>query len=605
MNVPPAGGPVSSCATRDERTRLIYEEIPGCSPPPFFNLSTQSSLKSYEATGVVLNRWSKALLGIALRLSGAIALQRDPVKVEHLFRSVSLRHNHFAPVMSATAALADHPSPIESLNRAAALLLAAQSMHRDLVSGRFPPDQYRGKHLEMGQYANLFSTHIIHDGKRFRLFKSTCTSQITVLSRGRIYAIDFGPSDAMWTESALVEALARIAALSAKTKASELAPAVLSAARPETQSGILTELSTDVTASQALDTLRHSFVTLCLDLDSAPSSEAEAATLAQAGNFENRWYNSALQIVVFGNSKACLISNFNAYLDGNVQMRGASEIWQRSTMRNPEDPSHGDEQTPVVREIVIPVRPELLDKARSDFSAVLHHQQSTFELAGFGQPFFASRGLTPVPAFVAALQLAILRITGRTPRIGQLLSMSKYRYMDLSLAIVTTPEMIRFVESIESNTVSRAAQKELLRAAMDSQVAACRKTRQSFPLPRLPAMIAESTGGVRRLFITCLMKATNLALRKLGLAESGRIDIIISHPRIFDEVRVIGRPGTRLPDVSCFALHYQVLETSIVLTWIPGMDWKTPNREMTDEVVKALQHVGSIAEIDSPAAGQA
>ncbi|MBV8529986.1 MAG: hypothetical protein JO104_01595, partial [Candidatus Eremiobacteraeota bacterium] len=174
--------PAPPCTAREERTRLIYEDIPGCAPPPFFDLSQQTSLKSFELAGIVLNRWSESVLRIGLRLSGADSLARDPSRVESLLRSVSFRTNYFAPVMSATAALADHPSPMQPLERAVALLLGARSMHQDLFAGHFPPDRHGNDLLEMGPYANLFSTHVIHDGNRFRLFKSTCTSQITVLS---------------------------------------------------------------------------------------------------------------------------------------------------------------------------------------------------------------------------------------------------------------------------------------------------------------------------------------------------------------------------------------------------------------------------------------
>jgi hypothetical protein len=148
------------CSRHEERTRLIYEDIPGCARPPFFHLTTRNSLKSFEPLGVVLNPWSEGLLKMALRLSGMRPLQRDSPAIERLLRSVNLRNNPFAPVMSATAAISDHPRPIEPLNRAAALLLAARGMHKDLLSGRFLPDQYGSTNLEMGQYANLFSnTH--------------------------------------------------------------------------------------------------------------------------------------------------------------------------------------------------------------------------------------------------------------------------------------------------------------------------------------------------------------------------------------------------------------------------------------------------------------
>jgi hypothetical protein len=590
------------CSRREERTRLIYEDIPGCAPPPFLDLTIPDSLKSFEPLGVVLNPWSEGLLKLALRFSGVRPSERDAPTVERLLRSLNLRDNPFPPVTSATAAISDHPRPIEPLNRAAALLLAVKDMHSDLVSGRFPPDRYGSANLEMGQYANLFSTHVIHDGKRFQLFKSTCTSQITVVVGKRLYSVDFPASGGIWTAPELLEALTHVTALSAVTtsKDDEITPTVISGAKPETQAEIWTELSKDSVATQSLMTLRHSFVTLCLDLDLTPSSAAEAAAFAQSANFANRWFNSALQIVVFGNSKACLIFNFNAYLDGNVQSRAASEIWKRSTRLDFEAVPHVDNQTFVARELLIPVAPRLLDKARQDIVSILDKQQSTFELAGFGRSFFRSRGLDPVATFVVALQLGVLRLTGQTPRIRQLLTMAHYRSMDLASASVTTREMIRFLESMQDKSASLEQRRERLQAAIDSQLAMCRTARRYFPGFRLQSLIAENTQGMRRLYMKSIVRATKLLLRIMGLARFGHDDIIISHPRVYEEIPVLGRPGVRLPYLRCFGLHYQILDSSIVLTWMPAVNWKITNAEITNEVARCLRDIADIADIEWP-----
>ncbi|HTU47713.1 MAG TPA: choline/carnitine O-acyltransferase [Bryobacteraceae bacterium] len=596
------------CAKHEERTRLIYEDIPGCEQPPFLELSTQDSLKAFEPLGVVLNSWSRGLLSIALRLSGVERFQRDTSIVESLLRSVNLRNNPFAPVMSATAAIADHPWRIEPLQRATLLLLAAKAVHRDLLSGHFRPDQSGRGNLEMGQYANLFSTHIIHDGRRFQLFKSTCTSQITVVAAKRVHLIDFGASGGIWTGPELLKALFQIAALSTAATSTEddLSPTCISGAKPATQAMILKKLSKDSIAAQSLSMLRHSFVTLCLDLDSAPapSSASEAAVFAHSRNFANRWYNSALQIVVFGNSKACLIFNFNAYLDGNIQMRAASEIWKRSTSLDLDTAADVESERFVTRELLIPLAPKLLRKARKDIISVLDNQRSTFEMADFGRSFFASRGLDPVATFVAALQLGISRLTGRTPHIRQLLTISKYRYMDLASASVTTQQMKRFLESMQNRTATRQQRRERLQAAIDSQLIMCRTARRYFPAFRLQALIAENTRGICRLYIKSIVKATKFLLRVMGLAHFGHDDIIISHPRIYDEVPVIGRPGVRLPYLRCFGLHYQILDRSIVLTWMPAVNWKITNAEMTNELVRALQDIADITESECPLDGQ-
>ena len=585
-----------------ERTRLIYEDIPGCNPPPPIDVSAENSLKSLESLGVTLNPWSKILFRVALGVTGLRKFQQDGRTIEALLRSIHLRANPFPLVMSATAAISDHPSAIDPLERAAALLIAARAMHKDLFSGQFPPDQHQGRNLEMGQYGNLFSTQIVSDGKRFRLFKSTCTSQVTVLAGGHFYSLDIPVLDDSEMQAELVKAFARIRALS-KIKASDTAcsAAMISAAAPQTQIKLFALSLKDSRVATTLDTLRHSFLTLCLDLDVAPASLEAAARIAHSGNCSNRWYNSALQIVVFGNSKSCLIFNYNAYLDGNVQVRSASEIWHRSTRLNPNTTSDGKTHADVaLRELSFPAPADLVSIAQTDISGILDDQQATFELAGFGKSFFASHDLESVPAFVAGLQLAVFRLTGRASHIRQLVAMSKYRYMDLANAVVTTREMLSFLESMEDSGATREQQREKLKAAINSQVAQCRIARQYLPPFRLASLLAESKGGIRCFWIAAVMKATRLSLRLMGLAPFSRNDITISHPLLCGEVPIIGRPGVRLPYLQCFGLHYQIFEDRAVLTWMPALNWRITNQEMTNQLTQALHDLGSIASGASP-----
>jgi hypothetical protein len=560
-------------------------------------MGAQDGLRSFEPLGVVLNFWSKALLNMALRLCGVRRLQQDSARIENLFRTVHLRKNFFAPVMSATVALADHPFPMDPPERAAALLLAAKAIHADMAAGRFPPDQYRGEDLEMGQYSNLFSTSITYDGKRLRLYKSTCTSKITILAANRIYSVDIGSSDDLWTMPQFLKIFDRISSLAHDTEPDpDKSSAAISASKTRTQAKIFAHLLKDPAGAQSLGALQHSFLTLCLDLDHLPASAAEAAALAHSGNPGNRWYNSALQIVVFGNAKACLVLNFNAYLDGNVQTRAASEIWKRSASISLDTaPDLRRPAAVTIRELCLPAPPELLNRARKEIAGVSDHQRATFEIAGFGRQFFDSLKLDPVPAFVVALQLATLRLTGQIPNIKQLLTMSKYRYMDLAIASVTTPQMIRFMNCMKDPLADGKRQREQLQAAISSQIAICRTARRYLPLNRLAPLLADSIGGFRSLYIKGLMKITKRLLRMMRLADFGRDDILISHPRIYDEISLLGRPGVRLPYLRCFGLHYQIWEDRIVLTWMPAVKWTFSNPRVTEEVARALRDIADIA----------
>jgi hypothetical protein len=92
-------------------------------------------------------------------------------------------------------------------------------------------------------------------------------------------------------------------------------------------------------------------------------------------------------------------------------------------------------------------------------------------------------------------------------------------------------------------------------------------------------------------------------LRMLKLADRGPTDVLISHPQVYDEVHFIGRPGVRVPYLKCFGLHYQIRERSMVLTWIPAMNWQISNAEMTKEVDRALKDIGQLVKSETPLDG--
>ncbi|MGB6648665.1 MAG: hypothetical protein WBG01_09050 [Bacteroidota bacterium] len=81
-------------------------------------------------------------------------------------------------------------------------------------------------------------------------------------------------------------------------------------------------------------------------------------------------------------------------------------------------------------------------------------------------------------------------------------------------------------------------------------------------------------------------------LRLLGKTHGER-EIVVSHPQVYPEVPVIGRPGIRLPYVKYYALHYQIMEEKTVVTLMPSLDWNVPNAELIAEVRDAVHRMRS------------
>jgi hypothetical protein len=580
-----------------ERTRDIFEELPAFPKPPLVPLPDFDDPATLAQLGLRTGPFARRVIDAVFRLVGFRRFRRRlPERLEDLLRRTNLRGpNLFAPITSATLALEDDPRGVDGITRAATLVLAARGLYRDLTSGRLEPDRLEGEPLEMGQYPNLFSTSVVvdDDGKP-RLFKSAKTSRIAVIAARRIYVLDVGEPDAPLALASLRTALASIVERAHRTplKDGEPAAGLLTCAGHLSQLRFFRRLQKDAVNRRSLAALRETFLTLCLDQDSAPDTHATAALFSHSANGANRWFHASLQLVVFGNARACAICNFSAYLDGNVMVRAAAELQQRARTQ-PLEQRTSDERSPLsaAEELRWNLGPTFGRRAQDDLRRVQSNEQATFVIPGFGRTVFEKHGVDPVPTFVLALQWAVRRLTGRMTPIAQLLTMSKFRCTDLAHAVVTTPEVARFVEHVDARGDACAETPALLRAAIDSQRRACREARGHLPPTIALGLFLRTSGSTRRFFAVVLLNAMLFLLRRRDAADSWRAQVVISHPELHPEVAVIGRPGVRVPYVGCFGLHYQIWREQIVVTPMPSPRWSVPNAELVAEIRTALERI--------------
>ncbi len=584
---------VAKAKKMGERTQDIYEQLPHYPKPPLAPLPDPDDLRSWADIGVVDSPLSRGIIRVASRLIGFHSFQRQlPDHLEGLLRRVNLRGaGLFALVNSASLAIKNDTRNPDALTRAATLILAARSFYRDLWRGKLKPDTYRDQILEMGQYPNLFSTCLTIDENGARLFKSSATSQIAVVVQGQYFLLEVGDIDSDPALETLVRALRQIVQL-AKQEATDgnLSPGILTSVKHGTQLKIFRRFLQNPVNRESFSRMRHVFLTLCLDLEDQPQDEAEAAHLAHVGNLSNRWYHSSVQIVVFGNARASVICNFNTYIAGNPMMRFSAELYDRAAAV-PLDGNRVRQEIPKPEKLNWVVEENWLKLAERDVQWVAAPSPATFQMEAVGQDAFLAWNLKPVPVFVVALQMAMQRLINRKVRIYQYLTMSRYRCLDLAIAMVATPQVNAAVDYLLGQTVEKDRAIQLLNDAITSQQSAARQARQQLSMQKIFSLFLTTRKPLQKAYVMTIGAFVYLLLRLFGLYKPQQLELVLSHPSIFPQVPVVGRPGIRLPYVRYFGLHYQIWKDKIVTTIMPGLRWKITNEQLVAEIKQNLEKI--------------
>jgi hypothetical protein len=590
-----------------KRSQLVYEHLPGYVVPPLVPIPEPGDIRSLANSSIRLTPGSERLIRAFLHISGFMSFWRKaPEILEDLLRRHSMRlPGLYSPIISATAALVDDPRPLSSLERAATLVFAVCSLYEDLMSAKLPQDTYRGQPLEMGQYANLFATSLVIENRQVRMHKSAVTTQITVIVNHRVYIQEIGSPGKTISIAQIQAALEKIVRQASASPSAETSIGTLTAAGNHTQFRAFDKLLQDPENAAAYQKLRDSLFTLCLDLDTAPADDAEAARLAHSQNHANRYHHSSLQLVVFGNSKACGIFNFTTYLDGNPMSHSASEIQKRAALQalpgvTPADLAQQPFSLPLpeARELRWTFDPKMVLVAQQESDEITDHQAATFEIARIGRRFFDAAQLSAVPAFITALQMTSDRLAGQPTQITQFLTLSRYRCLDLETADVSTPDLIECARLFNKEIADPDQAYQHLCQAIHSQSEVMRQARQELNLEVLIMLFLKEQKGARKLLRGVLLVLCMTILMAMKALKSPQKEILVSHPDIYPEISVFGRPGVRLPYVKYYGLHYQIMDDKIVITMMPGFTWKIPNADFIRELEKSLEIIRSIVRVD-------
>lgn len=574
-------------ARRGDRPQAIFEDFPNAPRPPLPELQSPWDAGVPGRFGLRDRLLVRGALRAGFLVSGFGAFHRRLAGRAEEFLARGGDVPAPAPRHSAVQALADQPG-VDPLLRGASLLAALWDFHAEIRSGRFRPESPRGQALESRPYLNLMGSSILFEGDSFRQVKTPCTSRFLAVARRRIHVVDLDVDGEGPSVGSLRSALEQVWARSGTPDAPpvEKAPGMLTCAPAATQAAAFRVLSQDPAGREALEMVRDSFVTICLELDRFPETDAEAAMWALSGDFGNRWFYSCLQIVVFGNGKACQISNPNCFVTGNIMMRIAAELNRRGAALAA---AASDAAGPVsIAEPRWNLEAVSFEPVMAGLAGLRDDQQATFDLAGFGRTALENAGLRPVEFFVIALQHATYRLAGRLPSVRQMVATEQFRCGMLATALVSTPEMAALQEALRDPGAAPSALRALYSAAVESQRSVCRAERSTVGVERQLGWFMSDLGGIRRRYARAVMDAV---WSVAGKPERARSDILISHPAIMEDVPVVGRPGVRLPYVGCFGMHYQILGDRIRLTLMPATSWNVPNERLVAELAASLREL--------------
>ena len=579
-----------------ERTTDIYEQLPFYPKPPLIPLPDWQTMASLKGMGIKQSPVSSLVIKTLMALTGFKKFYRNlPETMENYLRTTNTRGaGLFALINSASLALRDDPRSLTPAQRAATLIFGAYGFYDDLMSGKLEPDKYKDQVLEMGQYPNLFSTCLTIEGKTAKLFKSKRTDQITVLINGRFFILNVGHPGKTTTLPQLANTLQKLVdrVQEETPDGNPNSPGIISGVAHPVQLRMFGRILKNPVNKATFEQLRHSFLTLCLDINDQPQDYAEAAKITQSKNFHNRWYHSALQIVVFGNGKASTMLNFNTYIDGNPMMRGSAEIERRAEQIPLETDDAATLDAP--KELRWQLNPMFIERATEVARTVLDDQKATFVLDGFGKTFYQNKNLAPVPAFMVAVDMAAKTLIGQHVHIAQYLSVSKYRCMNLANADATTPEVQAFVDYVEQEDFDKAEARKLMEAAIESQRKAYSKARKNMPPSQVISIFVSSQKGFKKLWITSMLATAMIFLRLLGLYKSEEMQAVASHPDIKPEIKVVGRPGIRLPYIKYFGFHYQIMDDKTVITFMPSTKWQISNQKLLETIREKLKIIDEI-----------
>jgi carnitine O-acetyltransferase len=377
------------------------------------------------------------------------------------------------------------------VRRAAGLIAAALHYKVLLDDERIPPLVLRGRPMTMMQNKFLFSTTRI-PGTAQDTVRAPYSDEwpgpspfrhILVFRRGNAFRMDV--LDAGGRPLALDDLAAGLeAAIAAGEKRAPTDTSVgrlTTKARAEWAQSRQRLLALDPANAAALDTIETALFCVCLD-DVPPRDDLEACDHLLHGDSGNRWFDKALSFVVFADGTAG-INVEHCELDGTTILQLVDFVLGTPTEEHSARsgaPAGGQGSLdPAVAGAVEPVTFVLDDDLRADVQAAgdafaqyaADTATTTVSFTDFGSDRAKQLGISPDAFVQMAYQLAHHRSKGLVGATYEAIATRQYRHGRTEAMRVVTPEVLRFVATMDDPGSGREARAAALRAAAERHVA--------------------------------------------------------------------------------------------------------------------------------------
>ncbi|MGW3469117.1 choline/carnitine O-acyltransferase [Saccharopolyspora sp. NPDC000995] len=367
-------------------------------------------------------------------------------------------------------------SPLQQVERAAALVAAAVAYKQLLDEERIPPIVQRGQLHSMEQQKFLFSTtripRAVQDTVRTPYSAEwpgpSPARHIAVFYRGNLFRMDVLDQDGRpHTPDDLAAGLRMVMKAGAARAATDASVGHFTTKARAEWAASREALLANPGNAVALDTIEIALFCLCLE-DLLPESTLQACDQLLHGDSGNRWFDKAVSLIVFADGTAG-INVEHCGLDGTTILNFVDTLLQHVAVEG-----RASQGLPAVEPIEFALDADQRADVQAAATAFAEYTDNTATTILSFEDFGANRakqlGMSPDAFVQLAYQLAHKRSRGLTGATYESIATRQFQNGRTEAMRVVTPEVLRFVAAMEAPNADAQTRRAAFRAAAQKHV---------------------------------------------------------------------------------------------------------------------------------------